>query len=137
MGERRETAIPWSTIDVLFTSTLLSGWFCGVPLGKDIASVFTVSPSEARLGLRLAPFMPLVDCRTGGGGGICGGDDCDGGGFDMLATNGVAGGRIPPLEEILCCGWDIPGGGCIFFIWVCTDIGVPLGIFEPTATPPP
>jgi hypothetical protein len=39
----------------------------------------------------------------------------------MLGTTGVAGGRIPPFDDIRNC--ETPAG--IFFICVCTEIGIP------------
>jgi hypothetical protein len=56
------------------TCVFVSGWFWTVTFAIEFdgASNLTVSPSEARLGLQLAPLTPLVGCSTGGG-GICGG----------------------------------------------------------------
>ena len=53
------TDMRWST-----TVVLMSGWLCDVPLGIefDDGSALTASPSGARLGLRLVPLIPLVDC---------------------------------------------------------------------------
>jgi hypothetical protein len=62
------------------------------------------------------PLTPIVDWAKGEG------DNCEGTQLEaIVAITGVAGGRIPPFDEILSCA----ARGCIFFICVCTEIVIP------------
>jgi hypothetical protein len=75
-------------------------------------------------------LTPFVNWARGGG-SICGGDNCEGTELEaIVATMSVTGGHIPLFDEILSCG--TAAGGCIFFIWVCTEIGIPFIIGIPT-----